>query len=228
MHIAEGFLPGPWWYLWFLFTIPVVAYGLAKIRRTIEEDPSKKTLLAMAGAFIFVLSSLKLPSVAGSSSHPTGTGLSAILFGPSVTAVLSSIVLIYQALLLAHGGLTTLGANTASMGIIGPLVGWLTWKAAEKTPLGTDLSVFLAAAAADLSTYVVTSLQLALAFPAKTGGVLASFKAFMAVFALTQVPLALAEGLLTLYVMRTLFKLGTGLPEHLKHLQRSAAAGEAL
>jgi cobalt/nickel transport system permease protein len=64
-------------------------------------------LLAVSGAFIFVLSSLKMPSVTGSCSHPTGTGMGAILFGPWMTSVLSIIVLIYQAIFLAHGGLTT-------------------------------------------------------------------------------------------------------------------------
>jgi cobalt/nickel transport system permease protein len=54
----------------------------------------------------------------------------------------------------------------------------------------------MAAALADLATYVVTSLQLALAFPAATG-VLTSFKAFMVVFAVTQIPLAIVEGAVT-------------------------------
>ena len=62
-------------------------------------------LLAFAGAFIFVLSALKLPSVTGSCSHPTGTGLGAILFGPLPMAVMGCIALLFQALLLAHGGL---------------------------------------------------------------------------------------------------------------------------
>ncbi len=60
---------------------------------------------------MFVLSALKIPSVTGSCSHPTGVGLGAIMFGPSVMFVLGTIVLIFQALLLAHGGITTLGAN---------------------------------------------------------------------------------------------------------------------
>lgn len=79
-----------------------------------------KALIAVSGAFMFILSSLKLPSVTGSCSHPTGNGFGAVLFGPAVTAVLASIVLIFQALLLAHGGITTLGANIFSMGIVGP------------------------------------------------------------------------------------------------------------
>lgn len=52
----------------------------------------------------------------------TGTGLGAILFGPASVSVLGVIVLLFQALLLAHGGLTTLGANTFSMAIAGPVV----------------------------------------------------------------------------------------------------------
>src|SRR3712207_6965420 len=63
---------------------------------------------------IFVLSAVKLPSFTGSSSHPTGTGAGAVLFRPPVMALLGTIVLLFQALLLAHGGLTTLGANAFS------------------------------------------------------------------------------------------------------------------
>nr|WP_227517643.1 energy-coupling factor ABC transporter permease [Thermostichus lividus] len=62
------------------------------------------------------------------------------------------------------------------------------------------LAVFLGTALADLLTYVLTSLQLAVAFPAATGGVLAAFAKFAGIFALTQIPLAIAEGLLTVMV----------------------------
>lgn len=160
----------------------------------IKENRDILPLLAVSGAFIFVLSSLKLPSVTGSCSHPTGTGIGAILFGPAITAVLSMIVLIYQAIFLAHGGLTTLGANTFSMGIVGPLVAYLIYKGCMKQGLNLYLTVFLAAAFADWFTYVITSIQLALAFPAATGGVLTSFQAFLAVFSITQIPLAIVEG----------------------------------
>lgn len=81
---------------------------------------------------MFVLSALKIPSVTGSCSHPTGVGLGAIMFGPSVMFVLGTIVLIFQALLLAHGGITTLGANAFSMAIIGPIVSFLIFKALKK------------------------------------------------------------------------------------------------
>jgi cobalt/nickel transport system permease protein len=202
MHIMEGFLPGPWWQFWFVVSIPVILYGIYKLNNLITEKREILPLLAVAGAYIFVLSSLKLPSVTGSCSHPTGTGMAAILFGPAISAVLGVIVLLYQALFLAHGGLTTLGANVFSMGIAGPVVAYIIFKVGMRLNLNFYVTVFLATALADWATYVITSLELALAFPAQTGGVIVSFKAFAAIFALTQIPLAIMEGAITALIFK--------------------------
>ena len=204
MHIMEGFLPLNWVIVWFAVCIPFWIIGIKKLQSVSKGSVREKMTLALAGAFIFVLSALKIPSVAGSSSHPTGVGLSAILYGPFVTSILGTIVLIFQAGLLAHGGFTTLGANAVSMAIAGPIVSYLVYKGFEKK--NKALAVFLAAALGDLATYVVTSIQLALAYPSPQGGVVASFIKFGAVFAVTQVPLAVIEGLLTNVVMNILEK----------------------
>ncbi len=195
MHIAEGFLPLTWALVWYAIALPIIVYGAYKVKKLLEEKPEMKSLIAVAGGFVFVLSALKIPSVTGSCSHPTGTGIAVVLFGPAITAFLSAIVLLYQALLLAHGGLTTLGANVTSMGIVGPLFGWLAYKAV-KGKVDLKVATFVAAAIADWVTYVVTSFQLALAFPAGAGveGVISSATKFMAIFAITQVPLAIIEG----------------------------------
>jgi cobalt/nickel transport system permease protein len=203
----EGFLPLPWCAFWFALSLPVVAYGAYKMNKIIKDNREVLPLLAVAGAFIFVLSSLKMPSVTGSCSHPTGTGMGAILFGPWITSVLSIIVLIYQAIFLAHGGLTTLGANTFSMGIVGPIMGYLVYKGAMKVNVNMYIAVFLAALIADWATYIVTSIELAVAFPAASGGVLASFEAFLAVFAITQVPLAIVEGAVTALMFKYIIQL---------------------
>jgi len=202
MHIMEGFLPSPWWQFWFAVSIPVILYGIYKLNKLITEKREILPLLAVAGAYIFVLSSLKLPSVTGSCSHPTGIGMAAILFGPAISAVLGVIVLIYQALFLAHGGFTTLGANVFSMGIAGPVVAYIIFKLGMRLNLNFYVTVFLATALADWATYVITSLELALAFPAQTGGILVSFKAFAAIFALTQIPLAIMEGAITALIFK--------------------------
>ncbi|KAB8145953.1 energy-coupling factor ABC transporter permease [Chloroflexia bacterium SDU3-3] len=203
MHIMEGFLPPVWCAVWFAVALPFWAVGFLRIRRLVAEKPETRLLLGLAGAFAFVLSALKIPSVTGSSSHPTGVGLGAVLFGPAVMSVLGGIVLLFQALLLAHGGLTTLGANTVSMAVVGPLVAWGIWKALRgRAP--DWLAVFLAAALADLLTYVATSAQLALAYPDPAGGFAASFLKFAAIFAITQVPLAISEGILTVLIFNAL------------------------
>ena len=192
MHIMEGFLPAIWCVVWFVFSISVVIFGIYKLNKLIQKKPEILPLLAVAGAFIFVLSSLKMPSVTGSCSHPTGTGIGAIIFGPAITAVLSMIVLIFQATFLAHGGLTTLGANVFSMGIVGPMVSYLIYKAGMKANINFYWIIFLAAAFGDWATYIVTSIELGLAFPA--GGILtlaalfSSVSKFLAIFAITQIP----------------------------------------
>jgi len=53
---------------------------------------------------------------------------------------------------------------------------------------------------ADLATYVTTALQLAAAFPDPLGGFSASLMKFLGVYAMTQLPLAISEGLLTLLI----------------------------
>lgn len=202
MHIMEGYLPLGYCVAWSVVCIPFLAVGVMKLRRTIEQNRRALILLAMSGAFIFVISSLKIPSaVTGSSSHMTGTGLAAILFGVPTTSVLGIIVLLFQAILLAHGGLTTLGANTFSMTIAGPLVTWLLFKAGKKLNLNRMANVFIAAALGDFVTYCITSIQLALAYPSAVGGVAASAAKFLGVFAPTQLPLAVVEGLLTVLVI---------------------------
>jgi cobalt/nickel transport system permease protein len=198
MHIMEGYLPIQWCIIWFVISIIVVAFGIYQIKKIVDETPESKALLAVSGAFMFILSSLKLPSVTGSCSHPCGNGLGAALFGPAVTAVLAAIVLIFQALLLAHGGLTTLGANIFSMGIVGPVVAWLIYKGLTKANVSSTIAIFFAAFLGDLLTYVATSFQLGLAFPSPTFG--EAVTKFLIIFAVTQVPLAIGEGILTVII----------------------------
>ena len=192
MHIMEGFLDPIWCVAWFILAIPFVVLGAKKIIELMREHPEHKMTIALSGAFIFLLSSLKLPSVTGSSSHPTGTGFSAVLYGVCVTSFRATIVLIFQALLLAHGGLTTLGANIFSMGVVGPFVGALIWVLLRKAKASIPVSMFFAALFADLITYVVTSIQMTL----NHGQSIDAFVSFMTNYAATQLPLALMEGIL--------------------------------
>jgi cobalt/nickel transport system permease protein len=205
----EGFLPVKHAIGWSVISAPFIAYGLRTINKRIREKPEQRMLLGVAAAFTFVLSALKLPSVTGSSSHPTGTGLGALLFGPAALAPIGMVVLLFQAMLLAHGGLTTLGANIFSMAIVGPFAAAALFRTAKVAKLPFGFSVFLAASLADLLTYVTTSAQLAFAFPDPSGGFAISFAKFAGVFAVTQIPLAISEGLLTVVVMNALVRFNS-------------------
>ena len=204
MHIMEGYLPLWWAVFWWVVATPFWLIGFYKIRTILKENPQQGMLLGLAGGFIFVLSALKIPSVTGSSSHPTGTGLGSILFGPFVIAILGTIALIFQALLVAHGGITTLGANAVSMAIGGPLIAYFGVWRPLKDRLPTTQAVFLTAFVANLATYLITTTQLALAFPDPVSGLIGSWLTFAGIFAITQIPLAIGEGILTMLIFNAL------------------------
>jgi cobalt/nickel transport system permease protein len=203
MHISEGFLPPKWSVFYFLLSAPFIAIGLKQIRTKAGKNKDIKMLLGLVAAYAFILSAMKLPSITGSCSHPTGTGLSAIIFGPFITGVVGLLVLLFQAIFLAHGGITTLGANTFSMAIGGPIAAYTTYTLLKNK--NKKVAVFLSAALGDLVTYFITAVQLGLAFPGK-GGFFIAFAKFFSIFSITQIPLAIIEGIVTVLIFEFIEK----------------------
>ncbi|MCL2033039.1 MAG: energy-coupling factor ABC transporter permease [Methanomassiliicoccaceae archaeon] len=205
MHIMEGFLPLPWAIFWTLVAIPFWIWGIRALRKFLTEHPEKKLSLALSGAFVVILSSLKIPSVTGSSSHPTGTGLSVMLSGPWITVIICTIVLLFQGTFLAHGGFTTLGANVFSMGIAGPFAAYYLFKYLRKMNVNPVITVFSVAFVADIVTYLVTALQLTLIVPhADISSFAQTYATFFGIFATTQIPIAIAEGALFVFFFKYL------------------------
>ena len=58
MHIMEGYLPASYCIAWGVLCLPFLLTGFMKIKKTLDENRRAFTLLAMSGAFIFVISSL--------------------------------------------------------------------------------------------------------------------------------------------------------------------------
>ena len=231
MHIMEGFLPWQWCIVWWIIAIPFIVMGVLELKKLLKQDREYLPLLGVCGAFIFILSALKLPSVTGSCSHPTGTGLSVMCFKPYITAVIGFVVLLFQALLLAHGGLSTLGANMVSMAIGGPIAGYAVYRLLKNTPVNIYVTVFLVTAVADLVTYIITSFELAVAYPAQVGGIMTSFTTFFAIFAVTQVPLAIVEGCVFALVFKYIVQLKPEILEKLgvfsrDQIEKARMAGE--
>jgi cobalamin biosynthesis protein CbiM/cobalt ECF transporter T component CbiQ len=217
MHISEGFLPLSHCVAWGAASLPAVVVSIRTISKGLEKKRENRVLLAASAAFLFTLSALRLPSLTGSSSHPTGTAVGTYLFGPSAMPALALITLVFQALLLAHGGLTTLGANLFSLGVVGPWAMWLLLRLLLRMGWSKDRSIFLSTVVGDLATYFTTAGQLALAYPSLHGGYAASFVKFLGVFMITQIPISIAEGLLTVVLLRNLAEEGVGLEGSAPH-----------
>jgi cobalt/nickel transport system permease protein len=133
---------------------------------------------------------------AGTCSHPCGTGLAAILIGPWMTVLVTVVALLLQALFLAHGGFTTLGADVLSMGIAGAFVGWGVFKLGRRLGLSLAVAAFFAGLFSDWATYATTSMELATALHgARPVGEL--FWKVLVAFVPTQLPLGLVEGALS-------------------------------
>lgn len=204
MHISEGILPAKWAAIWFVAAIPFVYLGIVELRRRSTEGPQFKALVGLVGAAVFIISCMPIPvPFAGTCSHPCGTGLAAIIVGPAVTALISSIALILQALFLAHGGLTTLGADIFSMGVVGAYVGYGAYYVMRKMGAGFFLAAFMGGVLSDWATYAVTSLELSTALHG-SGDMMKMFFAIAIAFIPTQIPLGIFEGIISGVALRFL------------------------
>jgi cobalt/nickel transport system permease protein len=195
MHIAEGFLPITHCAFWAACAFPSLWGSLRQLRR--PEVRVRRLELAAAGGTLLILTALKLPSVAGSNSHPSGITLGTVLLGPRVMPGLILSVLILHALVLAHGGITTLGANLFSLGVCGPFIAHLLYRTFLRAGLRPSASSGVAASMSSVAVYGMAALQMALAYPDPATGVTGSMAKFLVVYAWTQVPIALVEGVLT-------------------------------
>lgn len=196
MHISEGILPAKWAGLWFILSAPFLFMGLRELKIRSARSPHYKALVGLVGAAVFIISCMPIPvPVVGSCSHPCGTGLAAIIIGPWVTVVVASVALLLQALFMAHGGLSTLGADLFSMGVAGAFVGYGVFKLGKRIGVPVLGAAFLAGVTSDWATYAITSLELSTALGTSSSW----FNMFMAIliaFMPTQIPLGILEGFL--------------------------------
>ena len=197
MHISEGILPLDWAVLWFLVMIPFIARGIYILQANSKKSVHFKAMTSLVGAAIFTISSMPIPiPIVGSTSHLCGSGIAAILVGPFVTVVLSSIILLLQALFLTHGGLSALGADVFSMGVVGGFTGIAVFYSANFFNVNKSLSVFLACTFSSWAIYLTTAGQLALVMQ-NDGSLRTMFLSIVAAFIPTQIPLGIMEGLIS-------------------------------
>ncbi len=206
MHISEGILPLGWAALWTLFAAPFVAWGLFVLRRRSRADISFKPLVGLMAAVVFIISCMPIPvPLAGTCSHPCGTGISGILVGPAISILITAVALLLQALFLAHGGLSTWGADIVSMGVMGSFAGYFTFRALRSLNVHPGTAAFMAGLLADWATYFTTSVELASGIKG-TSDFMPLFMKILAAFIPTQLPLGILEGALTAGMVILLYR----------------------
>lgn len=206
MHISDGILEIKWIFFWYIISAFFIALGVRIINKRIKEDPVYLPRVSLLGAVVFVISVWHIPvPITGSSSHPVGTPMASIIIGPFAAVVVSAISLFFHSF-IAHGGLTTIGANTFSMGIIGAFGGYFIFRMFRIIfPLW--FSAGMAGLFGSILTYLATALQLALSL--NPDNVFYFWKLYSIGFIPTQLPIAIGEFALTAYVMKYISKMGT-------------------
>lgn len=197
MHISEGILPFSWALGWFLVSAPFLALGLRTLARRSAADLSSKPLVGMVAAAVFVISCMPIPvPMVGTCSHPCGTGLAAVLLGPSLGVVSAAVALLIQALFLSHGGLSTWGANLFTMGVMGSYAGYALFRGLRACGAGPVAASFAAGVLADWATYAGTAMIMAAGIRGDSPFWPLAGKIALA-FVPTQLPLGIIEGAIT-------------------------------
>ena len=206
MHISDGILPINWAIIWSAVALPFFAWGLYELKKRSASDVSFKPLVGLMAAVVFIISCMPIPvPTAGTCSHPCGTGLSAIILGPALSILVTTVALLIQALFLAHGGLSTLGADVVSMGVMGSLTGYIVFKVLKGMRINIFVAAFVAGLLADWATYLTTSVELASGIRGATPFFPLFWKVMIA-FIPTQLPLGILEGAITAGMVVLLYK----------------------
>jgi len=200
MHLAEGILPFKQALITSVAAAPILAYSalvLKRLHASEQGSVAARPFLTMAFALCFAVTLLPVPvPVAGASSHMCATPLLALILGLRVVPIVTALLLLVQALFFAHGGLTTLGANTLTLGIVGPSVTLGLYWFMKLLRISEKFNLIAACFVGSLAVYFGDSLLLAWGFADKQP-FMTTFSAVTLGFLPVQGPLSLLEGFIS-------------------------------
>ena len=224
MHLAEGVLPLSQAIAWSALAAPTVFWSLREEQRTRRNTPSSSVIMAGATSLLFAGTLLPLPvPVVGATSHICLTPVLALVVGVRRIVWPTFFVLLLQAVFFAHGGLTTLGVNTLTLGLLGPVTTVGLWALLRRCGVDGFFRLALACGVGGLSVYVADAAVLAVALsdvtvPATT------FGAVLLGFAPVQIPLAVLEAVASVGIVRLLAMRRPDLLSHSLRGLRTASA----
>ena len=204
MHLAEGVLPLSQAVAWSTLAAPAVYWSLRREQRTRSDAPSPSVVMAGATSLLFAGTLLPLPvPVVGATSHICLTPVLGLVVGVRRIVWPTFFVLLLQAVFFAHGGLTTLGVNTLTLGLLGPLTAAGLWALLRRLGVDGALGLALACGVGGLSVYVADAVVLAVALSEMTAPA-TTFGVVLLGFAPVQIPLAVLEAVASVGIVRLL------------------------
>jgi cobalt/nickel transport system permease protein len=116
MHLADGIVTSPT----LLVGVNLVGAGAVAVaaRRVDMEDGRRVAWAGMLAGFLLAAQAVNVPLLPGTSAHVIGTSLVTLAVGPALGIVAIAAVLLVQAFAFGDGGITVLGANVLTMGVI--------------------------------------------------------------------------------------------------------------
>ena len=157
MHIPDGYLGPETYGSMLVVMVPIWTKAYNSVKKFLKEKDLP--LLAILAAFSFVIMMFNIPIPGGTTGHAVGSVLIAILLGPWTAVLVTSIVLIVQALIFGDGGITAIGANCFNMAFAMPFVGYYIYKLLKgKASLGSKREIISAGIGAYLGINVAALL----------------------------------------------------------------------
>lgn len=160
MHAPDGFLDAGTAVVTGAISVVVIGFALRQSREQLRDKAIP--LAGITAAFIFAAQMFNFPVAAGTTGHLLGGALAAILLGPSVGAVVVTIVVVVQALVFADGGLTALGYNILNMAVIPAYGGYAVFRIFRRAFPNTSGGVIGATGLAAWSSVVLSAMAFSL------------------------------------------------------------------
>ena len=229
MHLAEGILPLDQALAWSVVAIPAMVWSIRGEQRARLGDAASSVIMAGVTSLLFAATLLPLPvPVVGATSHICLTPVLALVVGVRRIVWPTFFVLLLQAVFFAHGGLTTLGVNTLTLGLLGPVATVALYALLRRLGAGGTLGLGLACGVGGLCVYVVDALVLAAAL-SEVAAPLTTFTGVLLGFAPVQVPLAVLEAVASVGIVRLLATRRPDLlPEPLRMLRQDSMSGTSV
>ncbi len=197
MHLSDGLIPLWQAAIYWILTIAILALYMYKISKN-EEKEKVMVKTAILAAVTIAASSISIPSPFGVPIHLFIIPLVVILIGPLGGVMVAFLCFIVQYFILGMGGITSLGANVVTMGIVMSFSTYYFYTFTAE--LDDRLSIFS-------GTFVgIIMATLTQVFIMLAAGV-ATLEVLMATLVPFYLFVGIVEGIINIFILLPVFKL---------------------